>query len=344
MRTIWTYVVLLLALKMASFPLSAQSTADQIDSLLAQKHQSGEFNGVALIGIDGKVKYRKAFGIAEAERDLKGDTPFYLGSLAKSFTAMAVMMLAEKEKLAFDDPVVDYFPEFPSHMSAITIRNLLNHTSGLPDYYAMGKYQDSMTNEMVMKVILDLDDLEFTPGEKYSYSNTGYVLLSLLIERVTKDSYRKFIKFRIFEPLGMEYSEVFDGNQPKMEGRARGHTSDGQPNDYKALTTGAGGIYSMVDDLFLYDQALYSKILVKQETLMEAYTPAKLNSGESSYYGFGWVLEARDPKIVQHSGSLAGFRTFFYRDTGQKQTIILLSNFTNDVSAIKDELVQAINP
>jgi CubicO group peptidase (beta-lactamase class C family) len=344
MRILWTSKALLLALMVASLSLSAQSTADRIDSLLTLRHKSGKFNGVALVGSNGKVKYRKAFGIAQADRPLKGDTPFYLGSLAKSFTAMAVMMLAEKEKLAFDDPIVDYFPELPSHMSAITIRNLLNHTSGLPDYYAMGKYKDSMTNDMVMKVILDLEGLEFPAGEKYSYSNTGYVLLSLLIERITKDSYRKFIKYRIFEPLGMEYSEVFDGTQPKMDGRARGHTQEGQPNDYKALTTGAGGIYSMVDDLFLYDQALYANTLVKRETLTKAFTPAKLNSGENSYYGFGWVLEARDPKIVQHSGSLAGFRTFFYRDTGKKQTIILLSNFTNDVSALKDELVEIINP
>ena len=334
----------MIALKIMSLQLSAQSRADQIDSLMTVKHQDGEFNGVVLVAIDGKVKYRKAFGNAEADRPLKGDTPFYLGSMAKSFTAMAVMMLAEKKKVSLDDKVLDYFPELPAHMGGITVRNLLNHTSGLPDYYAMGKYRDSMTNEMVMKVILDLKSLEFPPGEKYAYSNTGYVLLSMLIERITKDSYRKFLKWRIFEPLGMEYSEVFDGDQPKMEGRARGYTKDGKPNDYKALTTGAGGVYSMVDDLFLYDQALYSSNLVKKETLLEAFTPAKLNNGEMSYYGFGWVLEARDPKIVQHSGSLAGFRTFFYRDTGSKHTIILLSNFTNDVSAIKEEIVKVMNP
>ena len=344
MRNLLRLLAFLIALKAINLPLSAQSIADQIDSLMTAKHETGAFNGVALVGMDGKVKYRKAFGSAEGDRPLKGDTPFYLGSLAKSFTAMAVMMLDEKKKISFDDKIIDHFPELPAHMSAVTVRNLLNHTSGLPDYYAMGKYRDSMTNEMVMKVIIDLKSLEFPPGEKYAYSNTGYVLLSMLIERITKDSYRKFLKWRIFEPLGMEYSEVFDGNQPKMDGRARGYTKEGKPNDYKALTTGAGGVYSMVDDLFLYDQALYSSNLVKNETLIKAFTPAKLNNGEMSYYGFGWVLEARDPKIVQHSGSLAGFRTYFYRDTGRKHTIILLSNFTNDVSAIKEEIANVIKP
>ena len=307
-----------------------QSIGDRLDSMMTVKYKTGEFNGTVLV--------------AEQDRPLKGDTPFYLGSMAKSFTAMAIIMLAEKKKLTYDDKVVSYFPELPEFMKDITIRNLLNHTSGLPDYYAMGKYQDSMTNQMVFKVILDLKGLDFSPGEKYSYSNTGYVLLSMLIERISKGSYRKFLKFQIFDPIGMEYSEIFDGTQPKMDGRARGHTGSGERNDYKALTTGAGGIYSMIDDLFLYDQALYTKNLVKQETLAEAYAPARLNNGALSYYGFGWVLEAKDPKVVQHPGSLAGFRCFFYRDTGKKNTVILLSNFTNDVSAIKEDIVKLIEP
>ncbi len=336
--------LLILAVFLTVHPiaLAQNSRADKLDSLMKAKHQAGEFNGTVLIAISGKMKYRKAFGVAQHDKPLKGDTPFYLGSMAKSFTAMAIMMLAEKEKLAIDDKIVDYFPELPDFMGKITVRNLLNHTAGLPDYYSMGKYVDSMTNDMVLKVILDLKSLEFPPGQKYSYSNTGYVLLAMLIERVSKKSYRMFLRRQIFDPIGMEYSEVFDGTQPKMSGRARGHTQSGERNDYKALTTGAGGIYSQVDGLFLWDQALYDDILVKKETMNQAYTPARLTNGEPSYYGFGWVLEAKNPKVVQHSGSLAGFRSFFYRDTENKNTIILLSNFTNDVKSIKDEIVRLI--
>ena len=336
-------LIYFVSLILIQLDVRAQSSrADRLDSLMKAKHEAGEFNGTILVALGGKIKYRKAFGVAEKDRDLKADTPFYLGSLAKSFTGMCVMMLAEKKKLGYDDKIVDYFSELPEFMGEITVRHLLNHTSGIPDYYAMGKYVDSMTNEMVMEVILDLKSLEFPPGEKYSYSNTGYVLLSMLIERVAKESYRKFLKWKIFDPLGMEYSEIFDGTQPKMSRRARGHSQSGERNDYQARTTGAGGVYSQIDDLFIWDQALYDNNLIKAENLEQAFTPARLTSGELSYYGFGWVLEAKNPKVVQHSGSLAGFRSFFYRDTENKNTIILLSNFTNDVKSIKEEIVKLI--
>ncbi len=333
-------LIYFVSLILIQLDVRAQSSrADRLDSLMKAKHEAGEFNGTILVALGGKIKYRKAFGVAEKDRNLKADTPFYLGSLTKSFTGMGVMMLAEKKKLGYDDKIVDYFSELPEFMGEITVRHLLNHTSGIPDYYAMGKYVDSMTNDMVMEVILDLKSLEFPPGEKYSYSNTGYVLLSLLIERVAKESYRKFLKWKIFDPLGMEYSEIFDGTQPKMSRRARGHSQSGERNDYQARTTGAGGVYSQIDDLFLWDQALYDNNLIKAENLEQAFTPARLTSGELSYYGFGWVLEAKNPKVVQHSGSLAGFRSFFYRDTENKNTIILLSNFTNDVKSIKEEIL-----
>ena len=336
-------LIYFVSLILIQLDVRAQSSrADRLDSLMKAKHEAGEFNGTILVALGGKIKYRKAFGVAEKDRDLKADTPFYLGSLAQSFTGMGVMMMVEKKKLGYDDKIVDYFSELPEFMGEITVRHLLNHTSGIPDYYAMGKYVDSMTNEMVMEVILDLKSLEFPPGEKYSYSNTGYVLLSMLIERVAKESYRKFLNWKIFDPLGMEYSEIFDGTQPKMSRRARGHSQSGERNDYQARTTGAGGVYSQIDDLFLWDQALYDNNLIKAENLEQAFTPARLTSGELSYYGFGWVLEAKNPKVVQHSGSLAGFRSFFYRDTENKNTIILLSNFTNDVKSIKEEIVKLI--
>ncbi len=336
-------LIYFVSLILIQLDVRAQSSrADRLDSLMKEKYEAGKFNGTILVALGGKIKYRKAFGVAEKDRDLKADTPFYLGSLTKSFTGMGVMMLAEKKKLGYDDKIVDYFSELPEFMGEITVRHLLNHTSGIPDYYAMGKYVDSMTNDMVMEVILDLKSLEFPPGEKYSYSNTGYVLLSMLIERVAKESYRKFLNWKIFDPLGMEYSEIFDGTQPKMSRRARGHSQSGDRNDYQARTTGAGGVYSQIDDLFLWDQALYDNDLIKAENLEQAFTPARLTSSELSYYGFGWVLEAKNPKVVQHSGSLAGFRSFFYRDTENKNTIILLSNFTNDVKSIKEEILELI--
>lgn len=332
--------VLQLTLLVVSLTAYAQSTEHRIDSLMKAKYHGGEFNGTVLVAVGGEIQYREAFGVAKMGVPLNVDTRFYLGSLSKAFTGMAIMILAESNQLSYDDKVINYFPELPEFMGEISIRNLLNHTSGLPDYYNLGKYVDGMTNGRVFEVILNLKSLEFPPGQQNSYSNTGYVLLSLLIERVSMNSYREFVRKQIFEPVGMKHSEIVDGTQPEMNDKARGHTSSGEDDDYKALTTGAGGIYSQVDDLFLWDQSLYSGNLVKKETLEAAYEPAILNDGTLSYYGFGWMLDKENPLIVQHSGSLAGFRTYLYRDLKNRNTVILLSNFTNDVSAIKEQIVR----
>ena len=334
--------ILLVMWLMMPSTITAQSISQRIDSLMQVKHQSGEFNGTVLVAVEGTTIYQQALGVAENKRPLEAGTQFYLGSLSKAFTGMAVMMLAEEGMLTFNDQVHDHLPALPPLTRDITIRNLLNHTSGLPDYYDRGAYVDGMTNEMVLKFVSDLDSLEFTPGVQYSYSNTGYVLLSLLIERISGKTFREFVTDRIFDPIGMEHSEVVDGTQPAMPLRARGHSEAGKSDDYKALTTGAGGIYSQVEDLLLWDQALYQHQLVKKKTLVQAFEPARLNDGILSYYGFGWRLKQDNPQVVQHSGSLAGFRTYLYRNTKKRNTVILLSNFTNDVGSIKEEIVKII--
>ena len=288
--------------------IAAQSVSERLDALMTAKHQSGEFNGTVLVAVDGDIKYRQAFGVAENTRPLETGTQFYLGSLSKAFTGMAIMLLAENGKVSFDDQVNTHLPELPELTQDITIRNLLNHTSGLPDYYDRGKYVDGMTNQMVLNFIQKLDSLEFAPGAQYAYSNTGYVLLSLLLEQVSGKTFREFMTERIFGPLAMEHSEVVDGTQSEMALRAKGHTAAGNIDDYKAFTTGAGGIFSQLDDLYLWDQALYSGQLVKKKTLKQAFTAAQLNDGTLSYYGFGWRLNLENPRVVEHSGSLVGFR------------------------------------
>ena len=322
--------------------VTAQSVSERVDALMTAKHQSGAFNGTVLVAVDGNIKYQKALGVAEQNRPLEKGTRFYLGSLSKAFTGMGMMLLAEDGKISFDDQVNTHLPELPQLTQDITIRNLLNHTSGLPDYYDSGKYVDGMTNQMVLNFIQELESLEFAPGAQYAYSNTGYVLLSLLLEQVSGKTFREFVAERIFRPLGMSHSEVVDGTQPEMPLRARGHTATGKIDDYKAFTTGAGGIFSQLDDLYLWDQALYSGQLVKKKTLKQAFTAAQLNDGTLSYYGFGWRLNQENPEVVEHSGSLVGFRTYLYRDRKNKNTVILLSNFTNDVGSIKEEIVRII--
>ena len=343
-----TYVLALAVAWVGWYPTLSQSAhltnlPEAIDSVLASHHQSGAFNGTALVAEDGKAIYRKSWGLAVAGVELQEEMPFYLGSLAKQFTAVAVLMTVQQQNLSLDQKIAAIFPELPDFTNEISIRHLLNHTSGLPDYYRLGKFVPGMTNEMVLQAMQDIDSLDFPAGNQYDYSNSGYVLLSMLVARVTGQSFNSFVTQNIFGPLGMSHSIVYDGTANSMSFRAIGHNSDGQIDDYNAFTTGGGGIFSQADDLLLWDQALYNSQLLDSASLQAAYSPVKLGSGEWSYYGFGWRLDQDNPHIVQHSGSLAGFRTYFYRNLQKRQTIILLSNFTNDVKTLNEVLVNLMD-
>ena len=201
------------------------------------------------------------------------------------------MILEEKGKLSYDDKLSDYFPEFPEYAKNITIHHLLTHTSGIFDYFKKRQYRNNLTNDDVLKFLTKQSETDFEPGTEFSYSNSGYVLLSLIIERVTKIPYHKFLKENIFVPLGMENTLVFDESKPEVPNRAVGYKSNGKLNDYKILTTGDGGIYSTIEDLFLWDQALYTNKIVSKETLKSGYKPVKLTNGEKKNYGYGWGLE-----------------------------------------------------
>ncbi len=334
-------VVLCCLLVLSSVRLPAQDKAldATIDSVMEAYHHAGEFNGTVLVSVSGQPIYREAWGVAQAGIPLRTEALFYLGSIAKQLTAVAVLMILEEHKISLDQTIGPYFTELPVFTHTISIRNLLNHTSGLPDYYALGKFVEGMTNEMVLDVVHSLDSLDFSPGSRFTYSNTGYVLLSVLMERISGVSFREIVAHKIFSPLGMDHSMVYDGSQGPLPDHAVGHRANGELNDYQAFTTGAGGIFSQIDDLFIWDQALYENKMIDFKLLKEAYTPAQLSNGKPSYYGFGWRLQEGHPHIVQHSGSLAGFKTYMYRDLNKRHTIILLSNFTNDVKTIKEVLV-----
>jgi len=346
-RKVWLLILAVSWSLLAGAPTQGQSYGKDvlhasIDSVMEAFHDSAMFNGTVLVAHSGIPVYRKAWGEAYMGMPLSEDTPFYLGSIAKQFTAMVVLMLLDENDISLDQTIAPYFQDLPSFTREITIRNLLNHTSGLPDYYVLGKFVEGMTNEMVLDVVHSLDSLDFSPGSRFTYSNTGYVLLSVLLERISGVSFREIVAHRIFSPLGMDHSIVYDGSQGPLPDHAVGHSANGELNDYQAFTTGAGGIFSQIDDLFKWDQALYQKQLIDFKLFKEAYSPAQLSNGKQSYYGFGWRLQEGQPHIVQHSGSLAGFKTYMYRDLNKRHTIILLSNFTNDVKTIKEVLVSLL--
>ncbi len=346
-RKVWLLILAVSWSLLAGAPTQGQSYGKDvlhasIDSVMEAFHDSAMFNGTVLVAHSGIPVYRKAWGEAYMGMPLSEDTPFYLGSIAKQFTAMVVMILLEENDISLDQTIDPYFQDLPSFTREITIRNLLNHTSGLPDYYSMGKHLPGMTNKMVWEVVHSLDSLDFIPGSQYAYSNTGYVLLSLLVERISGGSLKEILASLIFKPLGMKHSMAYDGSSGAMPPHAVGHTAEGLVDDYQAFTTGAGGIFSQIDDLFTWDQALYENQMIDFKLLKEAYSPATLSDGKQSYYGFGWRLQEGQPHIVQHSGSLAGFKTYMYRDLDKRHTIILLSNFTNDVKSIKEVLVSLL--
>lgn len=323
------------------------SLEEGLDHLLGACHAKRLFNGSVLVANREGVIYSKSFGNAGAESAEKigPDHAFRLASVGKAFTAMAIMILEEEGKLSWEDEVARHLPEFPYR--DVTVRQLLNHTSGLPDYVElMDAHWDkdrmdspdrkfATSTDALAMFITHHPPVYFEPGKRFSYSNTGYIVLALVVERVSGKSFDEFLKERIFEPLQMTrtllYSPIKD--QP-IEHRVFGYGV--APDGMRTLSTdhhylngmyGDGEIYSTMSDMFKWDRALYTEKLVSQGTLDTAFSPALLNKGDTSDYGFGWGI-SRDPdghKIVSHRGGWVGFSTEIVREIYSGDLTVILS-------------------
>ncbi len=350
-------IKLIIFLALVSGPLAwAQQSLrlpkqEQIHQLIRFYEEERQFNGNILIAENGKVIYENSIGW---ENKFSGDaltleTPFYLASIAKSFTSVAIIQLHEQGKLDYNQKIGIYFPELDNFGNRITIKHLLNHTSGLPDYFKLGWAEPGVTNAQIYsKLINNLKSLDFKPGNKYSYNNTGYLLLALIVEKVSGVPYFKFVNDNISEPLEMENTWVHDLRNPGVlqKSRAIGYNKKmKKEDDYHLLTWGDGGMYSTLEDLFLFDKALYTGALVSVESLEEAYTETELNNGAKKDYGYGWVIGNNiNGKVVSHTGGLAGFRNYFERQIEVKNTIIILTNNSNeDISKIRNTLVKILD-
>jgi CubicO group peptidase (beta-lactamase class C family) len=307
---------------------------------MKQANASGVFNGSILVAENGKVIYRKAFGYAnkETKQVLKPEFCFDLASVSKQFTAMGIMILKERNSLSYDEKITKYFPEFPAYGKDITILNLLNNTSGMPLYQSFAN-KDNLTNAEILKIIEERDALDANIGERYVYNNAGYVMLGLIIEKVSNMTLAEFLKENIFKPLKMKNTLVGDTPKIDLKNRALGYSVIGYLDDYTVSHTGSTSMFSNVDDLFLWDQALYTEKLVSKKTIEEAFTPVILNNGKLSNYGFGWFLTP-EKKSVDHSGSDFGYRTFIKRNLDKKNTYIWLTNAGNAIN--KDVINVAI--
>jgi CubicO group peptidase (beta-lactamase class C family) len=323
--------------------VSAKTTAEnssQVDALMARWSQ-GNMPGAAIIVLrDGRALHKKGYGLANltTKERISSKTVFDIASVSKQFTAMAVMILVERGKLNYADTLSKFFPEFQSDARLITVRQLLNHTSGIMDYTLVWgeskKLKDNAprTAENVVRFLAGRKQLRFPPGQRWEYSNSNYALLAQIVSRVSGESFPQFVRKNIFQPLGMNDSFVYDKNQTAREGLAAAYVAQGDgfkpadrnPENY---VYGDGQVNSTVEDLAKWDQSLYSETLVKASTLKEAFAPGQLNDGTPVNYGFGWGLGRHHGlNFVAHSGGTDGFVAQITRFSEQHFSVILLSN------------------
>ncbi len=305
-----------------------------IDSALTYLYQRQLFNGSVLIGDKGKIIYEKTFGIADTSgKPLTASSAFNLASVSKQFFAMMAMILKEEGKLNYDDPVQKYLPTFP--YSNITVRNLLNHTSGLPEYFDLADRTmtliDTLNNDKALAMLAaQKPALIFQPGEKFEYTNTNYTTLASIIQKVSGMRCEQFFDEKIVQPLGLKNTYIYNITMPAYPAsRVFGfHYANGKtvPDDLQYVDgiIGDGNIYSTAEDLYKWDQALYTEKLVKKETFMEAITSGKLNDGTLTGYGFAWFVDSSGD--AYHSGGWVAFGTYIHRYINKQQTLIFLEN------------------
>ncbi len=319
---------------------------NQIDSLMQRFRNVNRFNGVVLVAKHHEIIYENAFGFADASRKepLNTHSVFQLASVSKQFTAIAILMLHEKGRIDIDDKLVRYIPELP--YSDVTIRHLLNHTSGVPDYMGiteqMWTHENKPDNEAMISLLVQSNlPLNFTPGRRFHYSNTGYALLASVIERVTDKSFSAFLRNNIFNPLGMRntatWPELADSTSV-IKHVVSGHRSTRRgmraiETDVNDRITGDKGLFSTLHDLFKWDQALYDNRLVSEKLMANAISPATLGNRRKIPYGFGFRLGKRDGvPLVYHHGMWNGFRTSFFRYVSEGNTIVILNNANQSIN------------
>lgn len=297
----------------------AQNFERSVDSLISTvfKDKNGP-GAVFMVAKDGKAIYQKAFGKANLELgvDMNTKNVFQLGSMTKQFTAIAILMLAEQGKLAVTDPITKYLPDYPAG-DKITLHELLTHTSGIKDFTKMKSIQQIAQKDLSPKELIAFfknEPMDFLPGEKFDYNNSGYVILGHIIELVSGETYENYIQKYIFEKIGMENSR-YASDLAVINNRAYGYNKKetGYINKAKISFTipfSSGSLMSTLGDMLKWQNALNLNLLLKPETINTAFTTYKLNSGEAFNYGYGWHLkEINGVATREHGGSIFGFKT-----------------------------------
>jgi len=333
------------------------ATPDRIDTIFSHSIAANAPGAVVLVIHNGRVVFERGYGVTDLRTRTKisPQTNFRLASLTKQFTAMSIMLLVHDGKLSYDDHLTGIFPDFPQYGRAITIRHLLNHTSGLQDYEDLMPQTDpkllveqtQIHDSGVFELLKQQKATKFAPGSKWAYSNSGYVLLGLVVEKVSGQPFHDFLHDRVFEPLKMTNTLAYVRGRNEIPNRAFGHSlqsgtwkeTDQSPT---SATLGDGGVYSSIEDLAKWDQTLRQHTLLNEKEMQPALTPVQVLEGATepdgapAAYGFGWFLNPYHGHFrMWHYGETVGFRTTIQRFVKDDLTVIVLSNSSNlDASAL----------
>ncbi len=334
-------------------PAKYRDIAFRLDTLFTKMAGSRGFNGSVIVAKDAEVIYQKAFGFADKEKNvpLTDTTAFQLASVSKVVTATAVMLLVEKGLIKLDDTFASYFPEFP--YPAITVKHLLSHRSGLPNYlYFLNDIVTShsmvLTNSEVLRLMIEKRPaLYLQPNRAFNYCNTNYALLALLIEKVSKKTFSNFLREEIFLPLGMKHSGTILSLDVFEDCICKPYDTKWKPIEREAAdyVVGDKSIYSTPYDMFLFSEALYQGKLLNAESQALAYTALSREKKQSNY-GLGWRMKDfkdQEKKEVFHNGWWHGYRTAFHRRLSDKITIVVLSNQLNRTAYQTYKIYQAID-
>lgn len=345
----FSILIFLFTSLMTQLTLARDSAAQQIDQVFRPLIGPSSPGLSVIVLKNGETVFVGTYGLAnlETQTAITPNTDFRLASFTKQFTAMCIMLLVDDGKLSYDDTLTKIFPDFPAYGSAITVRMLLTHTSGLKDYEDIYSAQFPGADDRKIPQINDMQILammkqqisgDFPPGSRWRYSNTGYAMLAMIVEKVSGKSFGAFLRERIFVPLGMKNTVAYEKGKKEVPNRAFGYTNKDSrwieaDQSSTSAVLGDGGIYSNVEDLAKWDRALRVHTLLSAAEIQAAFTPvkvpggAKTEDGTPTEYGFGWFLDPYNGrKRTWHSGTTTGFRTFIDHFTDEELTIIILCN------------------
>jgi CubicO group peptidase (beta-lactamase class C family) len=310
-----------------------------IDSVMNANYLANEPGAAIIITKEGKELYKKGFGMANMELNIPTSTDmiFRLGSISKQFTAISILILQEQGKLYVKDDIQKHLPNYPTHNKLITIEHLLTHSSGIPNFTAFSNRTEIEQNQFNTSELLDIfkdKPLDFLPGERFAYSNSGYNVLGAIIEKVSGVTYETFVETEIFDKLNMKHS-FYDNPREIVKNKITGYDRDSlgyKASKYTSMCApfSAGGLRSNVVDMAIWNKSLHEGKLIPVSSLQKAFLPYKLNSGKLTDYGFGWFVSSfNGHKLYYHNGGVYGFKTsgFFYPK--EDVYILILSNNTS---------------